>query len=72
VVSPVSSPGVGGRAVGIEYEPHWVEVSRANLDLARDAGIEHDGRTLVTTGYWPGSPASSPGWLKKSEDRCAD
>ncbi|WP_372453549.1 TRM11 family SAM-dependent methyltransferase, partial [Pseudonocardia abyssalis] len=30
---------LGRRAVGVEYEPHWVDVARANLDLARD----HDG-----------------------------
>lgn len=34
------------RALGVEYEPHWVQVTRANLDLARQAGIEHDGRVF--------------------------
>ncbi|ALG06936.1 TRM11 family SAM-dependent methyltransferase [Kibdelosporangium phytohabitans] len=36
----------GRRAVGIEYEPHWVDVSRANLTLAHDAGVEHEGRVF--------------------------
>jgi SAM-dependent methyltransferase len=34
----------GRRAVGVEYEPHWVEVTEANLTLARDTGVEHEGR----------------------------
>jgi hypothetical protein len=29
---------LGRRAVGVEYEPHWVEVTEANLELARTAG----------------------------------
>jgi tRNA1(Val) A37 N6-methylase TrmN6 len=32
----------GRHAVGVEYEPHWVNVTRANLALAHDAGITHD------------------------------
>jgi hypothetical protein len=36
----------GRRAVGIEYEPHWVDVARANLALARDAGVRHEGRVF--------------------------
>ncbi|EHR48343.1 DNA modification methylase [Saccharomonospora marina XMU15] len=36
----------GRRAVGIEYEPHWVDVARANLALAHDAGVEHEGRVF--------------------------
>ncbi len=28
------------RAVGVEYEPHWVDVARANLTLARQHGID--------------------------------
>lgn len=35
----VEAVHLGRRAVGVEYEPHWVDVARANLDLARD----HDG-----------------------------
>ena len=34
----------GRRAVGVEYEPHWVDVTEANLALARDAGTDHEGR----------------------------
>jgi hypothetical protein len=33
----------GRRALGVEYEPHWVDVTRANLTLARDAGTRHEG-----------------------------
>jgi methylase of polypeptide subunit release factors len=36
----------GRRAVGIEYEPHWVDVARANLALAHDAGVRHEGRVF--------------------------
>ena len=39
----VEAVHAGRRAVGIEYEPHRVDVARANLDLAREAGVEHDG-----------------------------
>jgi hypothetical protein len=31
------------RALGVEYEPHWVQVARANLELARQSGAHHDG-----------------------------
>jgi hypothetical protein len=34
------------RAVGVEYEPHWVEVANANLDLARAQGVEVDARVF--------------------------
>jgi len=34
----------GRRAIGVEYEPHWVQITRANLALARHAGVEHDGQ----------------------------
>ena len=34
----------GRQAVGVEYEPHWVQVARANLALARAAGLDHHGR----------------------------
>ena len=36
----------GRRAVGVEYEPHWVEVSRANLALAHHTGVTHEGRVF--------------------------
>jgi SAM-dependent methyltransferase len=42
----VEAVHAGRRAVGIEYEPHWVDVSRANLALAHTAGVEHDGRVF--------------------------
>jgi DNA methylase len=42
----VEAVHAGRRAVGIEYEPHWVDVTRANLDLARDAGVDHDTRVF--------------------------
>ncbi|MBV9844311.1 MAG: site-specific DNA-methyltransferase [Kutzneria sp.] len=42
----VEAVHAGRRAAGIEYEPHWVDVSRANLTLAHTAGVEHDGRVF--------------------------
>jgi hypothetical protein len=42
----VEAVHAGRRAVGIEYEPHWVDVTRANLNLARDAGVAHDARVF--------------------------
>ncbi|WP_156755855.1 TRM11 family SAM-dependent methyltransferase [Actinokineospora pegani] len=51
----VEAVRLGRRAVGIEYEPHWAQVARANLDLARqdsldiDANVyEGDARQVVT------------------------
>ncbi|WP_300019127.1 DNA methyltransferase [Pseudonocardia sp.] len=32
----VEAVHLGRPGVGVEYEPHWVDVARANLDLARD------------------------------------
>ncbi|MGH3761320.1 TRM11 family SAM-dependent methyltransferase [Actinophytocola sp.] len=40
----VEAVHAGRRAVGVEYEPHWVDVTDANLTLARDAGAEHEAR----------------------------
>ncbi|WP_434450111.1 DNA methyltransferase [Lentzea sp. E54] len=37
---------LGRRAAGVEYEPHWVDVARANLALARDRGVQHEGRVF--------------------------
>jgi SAM-dependent methyltransferase len=37
---------LGRHAIGVEYEPHWVDVTEANLDLARHAGIDADGRVV--------------------------
>ncbi|MEJ7705064.1 MAG: DNA methyltransferase [Geodermatophilaceae bacterium] len=42
----VEAVHAGRRAVGVEYEPHWVDVARANLALARDHGVEHDGQVV--------------------------
>ncbi|HEX5116315.1 MAG TPA: DNA methyltransferase [Pseudonocardiaceae bacterium] len=42
----VEAVHAGRRAVGVEYEPHWVDVSRANLALAHDAGVAHEGRVF--------------------------
>lgn len=42
----VEAVHLGRRAVGIEYEPHWVDVARVNLALAHTAGVEHDGRVF--------------------------
>lgn len=39
----VEAIDAGRRAVGVEYEPQWVAVARANLDLARERGHDHDG-----------------------------
>ncbi|MFE0025112.1 TRM11 family SAM-dependent methyltransferase [Amycolatopsis sp. NPDC059021] len=38
----VEAIDAGRRAVGVEYEPHWVAVAQANLDLARQRGHDHD------------------------------
>ncbi|MEU4767680.1 DNA methyltransferase [Actinosynnema sp. NPDC023794] len=42
----VEAVRLGRRAVGVEYEPHWVQVANANLDLARKQGIDHDARVF--------------------------
>ena len=42
----VEAVHAGRRAVGVEYEPHWVEVSRANLTLARELGVQHEARVI--------------------------
>jgi len=36
----------GRRAIGVEYEPHWVHITRANLALARHANVEHEGQVF--------------------------
>jgi hypothetical protein len=36
----------GRQAVGVEYEPHWVHVTRANLELARKTGIDTEGQVF--------------------------
>ncbi|TQM05986.1 DNA methylase [Pseudonocardia kunmingensis] len=42
----VEAVHAGRRAIGIEYEPHWVDVARANLALAHDQGVSHDGQVV--------------------------
>ncbi|MFD8497285.1 TRM11 family SAM-dependent methyltransferase [Amycolatopsis sp. NPDC059657] len=42
----VEAVRAGRRAAGIEYEPHWVDVARANLALAHDTGVEYEGRVF--------------------------
>ncbi|GLY71684.1 TRM11 family SAM-dependent methyltransferase [Amycolatopsis taiwanensis] len=42
----VEAVHAGRRAVGVEYEPHWVHVTRANLALAHDAGVTHEGQVF--------------------------
>ncbi|WP_434533309.1 TRM11 family SAM-dependent methyltransferase [Amycolatopsis carbonis] len=42
----VEAIDAGRRAVGVEYEPHWVAVARANLALARERGHDHDGEIV--------------------------
>lgn len=42
----VEAVHTGRRAVGVEYEPHWVQVARANLELARDVDLDHQGRVF--------------------------
>ncbi|WP_374201692.1 TRM11 family methyltransferase [Saccharopolyspora sp. 6M] len=37
----------GRRAVGVEYEPHWVHVARDNLTLAHDDGVGHHGEVYA-------------------------
>ncbi|WP_020663087.1 TRM11 family SAM-dependent methyltransferase [Amycolatopsis benzoatilytica] len=42
----VEAIDAGRRAVGVEYEPHWVSVARANLDLARRRGHDHEAEVV--------------------------
>ncbi|MEU7474364.1 DNA methyltransferase [Lentzea sp. NPDC042327] len=42
----VEAVRLGRRAVGVEYEPHWVTVARSNLALASEQGVEHDGQVF--------------------------
>jgi tRNA G10 N-methylase Trm11 len=42
----VEAVRAGRRAVGIEYEPHWVDIARANLDLARADGYTAHSRVF--------------------------
>jgi len=42
----VEAVRTGRRAAGIEYEPHCVDIARANLHLAREHGVEHDAQVF--------------------------
>nr|WP_225439972.1 DNA methyltransferase [Amycolatopsis eburnea] len=42
----VEAIDLGRRAVGVEYEPHWASIARANLRLARKRGHDHDGQVV--------------------------
>ncbi|WP_208865087.1 TRM11 family SAM-dependent methyltransferase [Amycolatopsis rubida] len=42
----VEAIDAGRRAVGVEYEPHWVAIARANLELARARGRDHDAQVV--------------------------
>lgn len=37
---------LGRPALGVEYEPHWVQTTRANLTLAHQAGIDTDAQVI--------------------------
>jgi tRNA1(Val) A37 N6-methylase TrmN6 len=34
------------RALGVEYEPHWVHITQANLELACETGVATEGRVF--------------------------
>lgn len=42
----VEAIDLGRRAVGVEYEPHWVDVARANLRFAWERGHVHDSQVV--------------------------
>ncbi|MCX2948955.1 TRM11 family SAM-dependent methyltransferase [Lentzea sp. NEAU-D7] len=42
----VEAVRLGRRAVGVEYEPHWVTVAGNNLALAAEQGVDHDGQVF--------------------------
>lgn len=42
----VEAVHLGRRAVGVEYEPHWVTVANNNLGLATEQGVDHDGHVF--------------------------
>ena len=37
---------LGRPALGVEYEPHWVQITRANLALAHEAGIDTNAHVI--------------------------
>ena len=52
----------GRHAVGMEYEPGWVALARANLALARSHGASGHGRLLRADAT--GLPHGVPGWVR--------
>ncbi|RAS58963.1 DNA methylase [Lentzea atacamensis] len=42
----VEAVHLGRRAVGVEYEPHWVTVANNNLALAAEQGFDRDGQVF--------------------------
>ncbi|MFI5591682.1 TRM11 family SAM-dependent methyltransferase [Amycolatopsis sp. NPDC051758] len=42
----VEAIDLGRRAVGVEYEPHWADIARANLRLAHKRGHDNDGQVV--------------------------
>ncbi|MFF0492901.1 TRM11 family SAM-dependent methyltransferase [Nocardia sp. NPDC004068] len=52
----------GRRAIGVEYEPRWADLARANIGLAREAGIDLD--AAVYTGDARKLPALLPDSLR--------
>lgn len=57
---------LGRRAVGVEYEARWAELARANIALAREAGIDADAQ--VYTGDARTLPALLPEELRGRVD----
>lgn len=43
----VEALGADRAALGVEYEPHWVQVARDNVALATDNGAAHPGAVLA-------------------------
>ena len=39
----VEALDAGRRAIGVEYEPHWIDTARGNVDLAHDNGAPESG-----------------------------
>ncbi|WP_086668147.1 TRM11 family SAM-dependent methyltransferase [Lentzea kentuckyensis] len=42
----VEAVHLGRHAIGVEYEPHWVQVAETNLELARNAGVQTEGHVF--------------------------
>ena len=69
VVDPMSGIGTtlveavhsGRHTVGVEYEPHWSEIARANLALAARQGAAGHGTVLTTDARRVDGPKSKHG-----------